>query len=168
MQYTKTTWADLPATTSPINASNLNKIENQLEALTNAIYPVGSIYISVNNTDPATLFGGTWEQIKDTMLMTAGDTYTAGNTGGSATHNHGLSNGYADITLNWQSSDSTNRLIMKTKDVNFIGDLVTRGDVGAYDSTSLGAWRPAQLEGTTDNASNLPPYLVVYAWKRTA
>ena len=54
-----------------------------------SIYPVGSIYMSVNSTSPETLFGGTWVQIKDTFLLSAGDTYTAGNTGGSATHNHG-------------------------------------------------------------------------------
>ena len=60
------------------------------------IYPVGSIYMSVNSTSPATLFGGTWEQITDKFLLSAGSTYTAGSTGGSATknlqHNHTTSN----------------------------------------------------------------------------
>lgn len=49
-------------------------------------YPVGSIYMSVNNTNPSVLFGGTWERLKDTFLLASGDTYTAGNTGGEATH----------------------------------------------------------------------------------
>ena len=40
--------------------------------------------MSVNSTSPATLFGGTWEQIEDTFLLCAGNTYTAGNTGGVA------------------------------------------------------------------------------------
>ena len=52
------------------------------------VYPVGSIYMSVNNTDPGTLFGGTWEQLEDRFLLGAGSTYTADDTGGSATHNH--------------------------------------------------------------------------------
>lgn len=30
-----------------------------------SVYPVGSIYMSVNSTSPATLFGGTWERIQD-------------------------------------------------------------------------------------------------------
>lgn len=54
----------------------------------NLIYPIGSIYLSENSTSPATLFGGTWTQIKDKFLLTAGDTYKAGNTGGSSTHKH--------------------------------------------------------------------------------
>ena len=31
-------------------------------------YPVGAIYMSVNNTSPSTLFGGTWVQLTDTFL----------------------------------------------------------------------------------------------------
>lgn len=49
-------------------------------------YPVGSIYMSVNSTSPASLFGGTWQQIKDRFLMCAGSTYKAGGTGGEASH----------------------------------------------------------------------------------
>jgi hypothetical protein len=45
------------------------------------IYPVGSVYISVSDTDPGTLFGGTWERLKDRFLLAAGDTYTPGTTG---------------------------------------------------------------------------------------
>ena len=38
MAYTKTNWQDLPNTTTPINATNLNKIENQLEVLSRKSY----------------------------------------------------------------------------------------------------------------------------------
>lgn len=73
-----------------------------------AIYPVGSIYMSVNPTDPATLFGGAWERITGKFLLSATDngnsgaSQAAGNTGGAATvtltaaqsgvpaHSHGL------------------------------------------------------------------------------
>ena len=48
------------------------------------IYPVGSLYFSVNNTDPGTLFGGVWQRIEDTFLLCAGSTYAAGTTGGAA------------------------------------------------------------------------------------
>ena len=53
--------------------------------LLNLVYPVGSIYWSSNNTNPGTLFGGTWTQIKDRFILTAGDYYSNGATGGAAT-----------------------------------------------------------------------------------
>ena len=61
---------------------------DQMDQLLNIFYPIGSIYTSTKSTSPATLFGGTWVQIKDTFLLTAGDTYSAGTTGGSANHTH--------------------------------------------------------------------------------
>ena len=61
---------------------------DQVAQLLNIFYPVGSIYTSTKSTSPATLFGGTWVQIKDTFLLTAGDSYSAGSQGGSATHTH--------------------------------------------------------------------------------
>ena len=55
------------------------------ENFLNLVYPVGSIYLSSNNTNPGTLFGGTWTQIKDKFILTAGDYYSNGATGGAAT-----------------------------------------------------------------------------------
>ena len=50
-----------------------------------AAYPVGAYYISSNSTSPATLFGGTWVQIQNRMILAAGSSYSVGATGGSAT-----------------------------------------------------------------------------------
>ena len=50
------------------------------------IYPIGSLYWSSKSTNPATLFGGTWVQIKDKFVLACGDTYTSsGATGGAST-----------------------------------------------------------------------------------
>ena len=57
-----------------------------LEQVFEAIYPVGSIYMSAVNVNPQSIFGGSWEQIKDTFLLSAGDSYKAGAMGGEATH----------------------------------------------------------------------------------
>ena len=57
-----------------------------------AIYPVGSIYMSTNSISPATMFGGTWTRIEGQFLLaatdngSAGAAQAAGNTGGEATH----------------------------------------------------------------------------------
>lgn len=61
-------------------------VEKVLDAKTvgNLVYPVGSIYMSVNSASPATIFGGTWVQLKDQFLLAAGAKYAAGSTGGSA------------------------------------------------------------------------------------
>lgn len=50
------------------------------------VYPVGSIYMSVNATDPGKLFGGTWQRIKERFLLGTGDTHGAGSTGGEFEH----------------------------------------------------------------------------------
>ena len=60
--------------------------DSKKTTIADLVYPVGSIYMSVNSTSPATLFGGTWTQIQDTFLLAAGSTYAAGATGGEATH----------------------------------------------------------------------------------
>lgn len=38
-------------------------------------FPIGSVYISVTEVNPSNFFGGTWEQIKDRFLLSAGDIY---------------------------------------------------------------------------------------------
>ena len=66
------------------NSYNSSHTGEWQDDLFNLIYPIGSIYLSVNATSPATLFGGTWEQIEDSFLLSAGSTYAAGTTGGAA------------------------------------------------------------------------------------
>ena len=116
------------------------------------IYPVGSIYMSVNSANPGTLFGGTWEQIENKFLLAAGSIYTAGDTGGEATHvlttdempshNHGFKR-----TTEAVSSGSNYARISSTGDA--VTDLITN-------------------TGGGQAHNNMPPYLAVYVWKRTA
>ena len=61
--------------------------------LTDTIYPVGSLYWSSKSTDPSTLFGGTWVQIKDRFVLACGDIYkTVGATGGASSVTLSVSN----------------------------------------------------------------------------
>lgn len=128
------------------------------------VYPVGSIYMSVNNTNPATLFGfGVWEQIKDTFLLSAGDTYTAGNTGGEATHT---------LTINEMPTHNHDvRTASGTKlgygaGVPGFGRLIADGNGFIADNIS-GQYITSDIGGSQAH-NNMPPYLVVYMWKRTA
>lgn len=78
---TKLVQTDTVATLMNGFNSNADILDNVLKLA----YPVGSIYMSVNNTSPATLFGGTWEAIGGRFLIGKDSTYSAGSTGGSAT-----------------------------------------------------------------------------------
>ena len=49
----------------------------------NLIYPIGSIYMNVNNVSPATFIGGTWTALTDRVLIGAGGGYTVNATGGT-------------------------------------------------------------------------------------
>ena len=61
--------------------------------VTDIIYPIGSLYWSSKSTNPASLFGGSWVQIKDRFILACGDTYTTqGATGGASTVTLSLSN----------------------------------------------------------------------------
>lgn len=143
--------------------------------LLNAIYPVGSIYMSVNNISPATLFGGTWEQLKDRFLLGAGDVYTAGNTGGAATHEHLYKVGFRPYygALIGNDSDAimlydyrNNSWSSGVKDSSIPeSNIINRGLTASHNE--IGATKYS-IEAHTDNAFNIPPYLAVYMWKRTA
>lgn len=124
------------------------------------VYPVGSIYMSVNSTSPATLFGfGTWEQLKDRFLLAAGDTYSAGSTGGEATHK---------LTTNEMPSHNHSTYGNVPK-IN-----TDRGSTVYGHSTSNENWWFSGVASSVKNTgggaahNNMPPYLSVYMWKRTA
>lgn len=149
----KTVTAKFESTDNDISA-----IQQLINAMWSKIYPVGSIYISTVSTSPSTLFGGTWEQIKDTFLLAAGTTYTAGTTGGEATHtltvNEMPSHSHYQKRY-WGSSGSANQAY--TWGTEFT-------DAHAYGS---------QIDTTHSTGgggphNNMPPYLAVYVWKRTA
>ena len=145
-----------PAT---VNASNL-RIDGTNVLL--KAYPVGSIYISVNNTNPGTLFGGTWEQIKDVFLLSAGDKYSAGTTGGEKEVTLGIENIPAHthtekLPPTWHfkfASGGTN---------GYVSDATT----GSYASTPYDSSYTTGSRGGGQPHNNMPPYLAVYVWKRT-
>ena len=152
------------------------------------IYPVGSIYMSVNSTSPATLFGGTWERIQDRFLLAAGSTYTAGKMDGSAdavvvrhsheqsSHAHSPSDGEQYGFIEYKQNVGVSRTKVKT-DSSSAGRYAILGTSGAssakesnLDFAKYTSFATPEIidSGVSGEGKNMPPYLTVYMWKRTA
>lgn len=185
------------------------------QQILNMIYPVGSIYMSVNNVSPATFIGGTWTALTDRVLIGAGSSYAVNATGGatshthtSATHTHTSaahthttaghtltvneipSHNHAELATFHQGNDTQSyssgsifnasarysytggaamQNALATANNNCTGDRGgsashSHGDTGSTTPGATGSTTP----GNTGSSSNLPPYLAVYMWKRTA
>lgn len=121
------------------------------------VYPVGSIYMSVNSTNPKNLFGGTWEQIQGRFLFGMNSSYPAGSTGGEITHaltidempehNHTIyypnaGGPYGNANIGYPEDSGTN--------MTWCAEMCKTAPTGG---------------GAAHN--NMPPYLSVYIWKRT-
>lgn len=127
------------------------------------VYPIGSIYISTAYATPKDLFGfGEWELMKDRFLISAGDAFLAGTTGGSRYHSHTLNNGYAMIET------TNNYLQYREKAASFTPTWAIAGTGSAGMAPPHAATAGTQLGGSADTTDVLPPYLVVYIWKRVA
>ena len=131
----------------------------------NTPYPVGSIYMSANSTSPASLFGGTWEQLKDRFLLGAGSTYSNGSTGGSATvtlDNTQIPNHSHKIARGDTAAGSTE---FPANSISILNS--------ACQVMSAAGKRYISLTGTNatnggGSHNNMPPYLTVYMWKRVS
>lgn len=145
-------WKNQTVSSLPSEAKTITPNQDQ--------FPINSIYLSVGSTSPASLFGGSWTQLKDRFLLAAGDTYTNGATGGAATvaitkaqmprHNHANGDEYGSghRAPVWNYGSGGDRLLI--------------GSGNGYTiSTPI-------YEGKGEAHNNMPPYLVVYVWKRTA
>lgn len=136
-------------------------VQHLVDKLLDRMYPVDSIYISTNSTSPASLYGGSWERYgKGQTLVSVDESdtdFTAGKTGGEKTH---------VLTVDEMP-----------KHRHRVGKFATMQGGGTWDCDKIGG---AQLrdskvtDGYTDYAgsgkahNNMPPYIAVYFWRRTA
>ena len=123
------------------------------------IYPVGSIYMSVNNTNPANLFGGTWVRWGNGRVPVGVNAdnknfNTVEKTGGSATH-----------TLTVDEIPSHSHRLYSRAVYSGTGNHI------AHCNQDNGSDSYAYTTGSTGGGkahNNLQPYITCYMWKRTA
>lgn len=120
-------------------------------AIFDAIYPVGSIYIAYNHTNPSTLFGGTWARIENAFLW--------GTTSGG--------------TIGLTSGEQTHTLTEEELPAHAHGSVYSQHAEGTKSSawyTASGsslAYGPVKTGGGKAH-NNMPPYIQVSIWRRTA
>lgn len=149
--------------------------------LVDLIYPVGSIYMSVSDADPALLFGGTWERLKDRFLIGAGGAYEINKPGGASTvklevqhmpsHTHKPSSGtspdpakpdYMFQIMTELNSEYTQRAKIAAGN-DYYANVAT-----THNFENLGGVKNTAATGGGEAHDNMPPYLPVYMYKRTA
>ena len=156
--------------------------------------PVGYVYISVDPTSPATLFGaGTWQRIAqgrmlvgqdpsqtefDTVEETGGEKTHTLTTGELPAHTHAIDHDHPTTTSS-ANGNHTHTLERKTA-VGTSTGVARGGTTASADGTTAAVTDHTHTvdipafsgasgsvgSGTAHN--NLPPYLVVYMWKRVA
>ena len=133
-------------------------------ALLDLIYPVGSIYISLNSTNPSSIFGGTWEQIQGRFLLGVSSSHPVNQTGGEESH-----------TLTVNEMPSHTHSLVKDSRLDTVFHINNASFGGASSMSGNGGdwlrWNPGtsySYTGGNQSHNNMPPYLAVYMWKRTA
>lgn len=175
---TNTAWDQIDVGTADITGTlpiaNGGTGVTTLTALGNLFYPVGSIYSSTVSTNPGTLLGfGTWTQFgAGRMMMGAGGSYAAGSTGGSADA----------ITVSHTHTFTGDALGTHAHTIPYGTGAFGGGGSQSLEygssrpgyplsTTSVSAGTPSGTISTTGSSgtnANLPPYVVVYMWQRTA
>lgn|GEM_PF-1340373 len=152
------------------------------------LFPVGSIYLSVNSTNPSEYFGGTWVSFGAGRVLVgvnASDTDfdAALKTGGQKTHKLTVSempaHAHEPSNVNTAGSDKNYKRNFTTN-LHTSSDSVARIKVAATSSTSArsvmaatdaddiaGVQKTTSVGGSTAH-NNLQPYIAVFMWRRTA
>lgn len=161
-----------------INFTSTNEhydIEVTKDTLFNMVYPVGSIYMSLNEANPATLFGGTWEKIEDRFLLGANSGHPAGSLDGSwdvqltqanmpnykigdvlsvvpRQHQHWNNGGVHDVEMGTATPDKLGLQAAQ-------GNEATSGKQYGWSISTNGGGQPVHV---------VQPFMAVNIWKRTA
>lgn len=125
----------------------------------NVIYPVGSIYMSINNASPASFLGGSWTQIE------AGYALWTASSGAGGTIGAGLPNITGDFGAKTYDADTDGTGAFRW---SWTDSKVTPSGTNKDKNTRVqfNASRSSSIYGSSTTVQ--PPAYKVYAWRRTA
>ena len=146
-------------------------INTTIDNTINSIYPIGSVYISLTETNPGTYLKGIWEQGRTLIGEGTGDdgnntmNFTAGSTGGNYEHNHTygikLNDYYSNISnLNLRNSDGSWQEGVNDGRRNGYVNSACQENKKEVNSQTF------KIEANTSNSRTMHPYITVYFWKR--
>lgn len=149
-----------------INDTLTAEIDALFAGLLDKFYPVGTIYETTSTdldttTKMGTYFGGTWEVYGSgavTVCKSADTEFdTIGETGGAKTH-----------TLNIDEMPSHTHIIEYPNPSGNVTAAVAQVGVGTTDKTYGAEMTKTGWNGGNQAHNNMPPYIVVYRYRRTA
>lgn len=135
-------------------------------------YPVGAIYLSVTDADPATLFGGTWERISQGRFLIGAGANVANTTNYWGEYPAGKEN----FPAGEMGGEVEHTLTVDEIPAHTHSERLEWSNTKAWGLTGTGEGANAVVDqggvtGSTGGGKahgNMPPYLVVYMWQRTA
>lgn len=135
------------------------------------VWPIGSIYITMNDINPANLFGGRWDRITGRFLLAATD--------GGATGDNIQKNANVDIRgMGGEAAHTlgTGEIPGHTHPYEYKGDAAAAlsgsnpSDMGSVvrrkNPTAASGLTTGQNSGGGGSHNNMPPFIAVYVWER--
>ena len=119
-----------------------------MKAMIDLLYPIGSIYTSMNNINPSNFLGRTWKQIVDKFLYCSNTSLVEG--------------GSKKITIDNLPPHSHEMYCTANSGGTGIRHTYNK------DATGLDRYPMGVQGGTTGSGTDyMPPYITVFAWYRT-
>ena len=138
---------------------NFNIPSLEFSMIIDLIYPIGSIYMTVSDTNPfETIKFGVWEKIENRFLLASSNIHMNGETGGEENHT---------LSINEMPKHSHK---MKYDSIGWTAIRQNSGTNGIleYNKSSYDGQYSTEEVGNGNAHNNMPPYLAVNMWKRIA